>query len=62
MSMEKVIRTICIFTKEPNLETEDRLNHLEKTLKGKGYVIQTKRICSPKDSFLDLKNEIYVWE
>lgn len=58
MFMEKVIRTICFFTKEPNLETEDRLNHLEKTLKGKGYIIQTKRVCSPKDSFIDLQNSI----
>jgi len=56
--MEKVIRTICFFTKEPNFKTEDRLNHLKKTLEGKGYVIQTKRICSPKDSFLDLQNSI----
>lgn len=56
--MKKVIRTICFFTKEPNLETEDRLNHLEKTLEGKGFIIQTKRICSPKNSFLDLQNSI----
>lgn len=56
--MEKVIRTICFFTKEPNVKTEDRLNNLEKTLKDKGYIIQTKRICSPKDSFQELKNSV----
>lgn len=56
--MKKVIRTICFFTKEPNLETEHRLNHLENLLKDKGFIIQTKRICSPKESFLELKNSI----
>lgn len=54
--MKKVIRTICFFTKEPNLETENRLSYLEKTLKDKGFIIQTKRICSPKNSFLELQD------
>lgn len=56
--MEKVVRTICYFAKEPNLETENKLTDIEKTLKKNGFIIQTKRICSPQKSFLELQNLI----
>ncbi|MFH1398596.1 MAG: DUF711 family protein [Candidatus Woesearchaeota archaeon] len=54
--MGKIIRTICVFTKEPNQEIEDKLSRLEKIFADKGYTIQTKRICSPQKSFSGIKS------
>ena len=56
--MKKVIRTICYFSKDPSQKIVDKLITLETSLKNKGFEIQTKRICSPKKSFKELKNSI----
>lgn len=56
--MKKIIRSICLYSKEPNIETEKKLHNLEKKMSDNGFIIQTKRICSPQNSFWKLKNMI----
>ena len=45
--MNKIIRSICYFSKHPNSEVTQKLNSIEQMLKSAGYEIQTKRLCSP---------------
>ncbi len=45
--MNKIIRSICYFSKHPNSEVTQKLNSIEQTLKTADYDIQTKRLCSP---------------
>lgn len=45
--MNKIIRSICYFSKNPNSEVIQKLNSIEQILKTAGYEIQTKRLCSP---------------
>ncbi len=56
--MTKIIRSICLFTKEPNQESIKKLNNLKSILTEKGFIIQTKRVCSPQESFSDIKEKI----
>lgn len=46
-STNKIIRTICYFTKFPTTELTNLLNSLEDEYVRHGYSVQTKRICSP---------------
>lgn len=56
--MIKVIRSVCLFSKNPCLQDENRLLTIENLLKDKGYSVQTKRICSPVGSFSEMSNSI----
>lgn len=42
----KIVRTICYFSQNPNSEILSLLDEIAKTLIAKNYEIQTKRICS----------------
>ena len=56
--MNKIIRTICLFTDEPINQDIEKLEKISQILVGKNFSIQTKRICSPslnKIIELDLK-------
>jgi len=62
----KIIRTICCFTKNPTEQTKDRLDYLSSKLLDKGFEVQTRRICSPKiNDILKLDkiyaNDIYIF-
>ena len=49
----KIIRTICYFTDTPTPETASKLAEIAGELEARGYLIQTKRLCSPlKDTEL----------
>lgn len=55
----KIIRTICYFTKNPTGETVKTINGIAETAMKLGYEIQTKRICSPDiDMLLKLEGAI----
>ncbi|HVW23465.1 MAG TPA: DUF711 family protein [Candidatus Saccharimonadales bacterium] len=44
---QKIIRTICYFAKEVTPEVIEKLDAVAQKLEHAGYLIQTKRICSP---------------
>ena len=48
MDTNKIIRAICYFTKQPTAEIVSKLNELEHEFTQSGYVVQTKRLCSPQ--------------
>jgi hypothetical protein len=43
----KIIRTICYFTKQPSRTTMAQLDEIAQAFVKNGYEIQTKRVCSP---------------
>lgn len=43
----KIVRTICLFTNQPNIQGLDQLKEIAKKLSGRDYITQKKRICSP---------------
>ena len=42
----KIIRSICYFSDNPNNKITEKISNIGKKLEKRGYVIQTKRICS----------------
>jgi len=62
----KIIRSICYFNKESSPESIKKIDGIAKNLTEKGFVIQTKRVCSPsidKIIKLDAKyaSDIYIF-
>ncbi len=55
---QKIIRTICYFTDNPSAEITPKLASIAKILENKGYVIQTKRICSAVKDIKDLSSKV----
>lgn len=54
----KVIRSICVFTNLPSIETITKVNELADKLKDRNFIIQTKRICSAnKDKIKELDEQ-----
>ena len=43
---QKIIRSVCYFTDAPSIETTTKLARAAKVLEDKGYLVQTKRLCS----------------
>ena len=43
--MEKIIRTICIFSDQVSNKEIEKLEKISQLLQEKGFLIQTKRIC-----------------
>ncbi len=60
MKTNKIIRTICYFTKDPNPKTLKTLDGLAEPLIEKGYEIQTKRVCSPNIEQIRKLDEQYT--
>lgn len=56
-SPNRIIRTICYFTNNITDSIINRLEEISQILIKKGYVIQTKRICSPL-SIKDIENKV----
>ncbi len=54
MKQEKIIRTVCVFTKEPNDSSIDRLDLIVQKLEQNGYIVQTKRVASTVDYLNEL--------
>lgn len=51
----KIVRTICYFTKEPTEDVLTKLDELEKLFIAKDFLVQTKRLCSPNiEEIIDL--------
>src|SRR5258708_35449496 len=46
MADNKIIRSVCYFTDNPSEEVTSKLADIAKILEDKGYLIQTKRMCS----------------
>jgi len=56
--MNKIIRTICFFSKKPDSKIIQKLNEIEDLLKKKGFEIQTKRICTKNINCIKLKEKV----
>lgn len=54
----KIIRSICYFTKNPNNELAEKLSEISDLLADKDYEIQTKRICASGVSVKELGERI----
>ncbi|MEK0369305.1 MAG: DUF711 family protein [Nitrosopumilus sp.] len=46
MQSNKIIRTVCCFSDNPNTDTIEKINAISKKLTEKNYLVQTKRVCS----------------
>lgn len=46
MNQEKIVRTVCVFTQNPDESVLQRLDAIVQKLEQDGYVIQTKRVAS----------------
>jgi hypothetical protein len=56
--MEKIVRSICYFTDQPNQKIYGRIRTIEQTLKKLQYNIQTLRICTSGKSIGELETAI----
>lgn len=54
----KLVRTICYFTDSPSGDTVTRLEAIAKKLESKGYIVQTKRICSEDSDIKKLAGQV----
>ncbi len=45
MEQNKIVRSICYFTRGRDAGLLEKLNELERRLSGHGYVVQTRRVC-----------------
>src|SRR5687768_15573136 len=58
MDQHKIIRSVCLFTDNPSLKAIARLGELTSGLSGRGFTIQTQRLCSPEsDGIFQLDKE-----
>lgn len=48
---QKIVRSVCYFTDAPSPEVADKLSQKARALEEKGYLIQTKRVCSNAQDF-----------
>jgi len=55
---DKVVRSICYFTRKPNKSVEKELDRLESELEERDFRVQTKRICCPEKGFNELKESV----
>lgn len=46
MNQQKIIRTICVFTQNPDASVIGKLDKLQERLEQHGYIVQTKRVAS----------------
>lgn len=46
MNQQKIIRTICVFTKNPDDTVIEKLNSIQERLEQRGYMVLTKRVAS----------------
>lgn len=58
MPSNKIIRSICYFTDNPSEEIGAKLAHIARLLEEKGYLVQTKRVCSSIKDFVQLEKAI----
>ena len=49
MNSNKIIRSVCYFSEHPQVETIKQVDAITKILTDSGYIVQTKRICSPDE-------------
>lgn len=50
MNQEKIVRTVCVFTQNPDESVLQRLDAIVQKLEQNGYIVQTKRIASTVQS------------
>jgi len=50
MNQEKIVRTVCIFTKSPDEPVLQKLDAVVQKLEQNGYIVQTKRVASTVQS------------
>lgn len=54
MKQDKIIRTVCVFTQNPNDTSTEKLNSIVQKLEQKGYLVQTKRVASTVQNLNEL--------
>src|SRR5947207_320732 len=55
---QKIVRSVCYFTDSPSAEITTKLANAAKALEGKGYLIQTKRLCSTVKDIDELTEKV----
>ena len=56
--MDKIVRSVCYFNDHPDITTLDKVNKIARKLAEKGFILQTKRICSANiEKIIDLDNQ-----
>jgi uncharacterized protein (UPF0210 family) len=55
---QKIIRSICYFTDAPSAEVTAKLASIAEALEDKGYLIQTKRLCSAVKDIEELADKV----
>jgi len=58
MQSNKIIRTVCYFSDNPNADTVKKINSISEKLIEKGYLVQTKRVCSNNISVHELEKAV----
>ncbi len=60
MNNQKIVRTVCVFTQNPDDTTTEKLDAIVKKLEQNGYLVQTKRAASTinsLDKLIDLSEK-----
>ena len=50
----KIVRSVCLFTDQPEVSLQERLDSLANLLSAQGFLVQTQRIVSKNASIADL--------
>lgn len=58
MTDNKIIRTVCLFTKAPGAEAVQRVQHLADILSRNDFTVQTQRIVSPDIGFKEIEEKV----
>jgi hypothetical protein len=54
----KIVRTVCLFSQNPDKAATDKLNQLAERLIKNGFVVQTKRLCSKNLGINEIESKI----
>ena len=54
----KIVRTVCYFSDAPSLKSVGKVDEIAGTLTQRGFLVQTKRVCSPAiDKIIELDSK-----
>lgn len=62
MTIKKIVRSICCFTRDPSEESISKILDIERKLLNNGFSVQTKRLCSPAIEKIIEMDKKYVKE
>lgn len=54
----KIVRTVCLFSQNPDSNAADKLNQLAEKLIKNGFIVQTKRLCTKDFGIREIETKI----